>query len=119
MGYAATSVALAATFVGLVGLFLGFGTAGAIALAAIMYPTAIRSTGVGWGMAMGRFGQIVAPWIAGTLLGAGWTADRIMILIAGGGVIVAVFVVLFAAWFARNAGGIGMAEPSVKIPQEA
>ena len=119
LGYAATSVALAATFVGLVGLFLGFGTAGAIALAAIMYPTAIRSTGVGWGMAMGRFGQIVAPWIAGTLLGAGWTADRIMIVIAGGGVIAAVFVVLFGAWFARNAGGIGAAEPSAKAPQAA
>ena len=55
LGYAASSVALAATFVGLVGLFLGFGTAGAIALAAIIYPTPIRSTGVGWGMAMGRF----------------------------------------------------------------
>jgi MFS transporter, AAHS family, 4-hydroxybenzoate transporter len=116
LGYAASSVALAATFVGLVGLFLGFGTAGAIALAAIMYPTAIRSTGVGWGMAMGRFGQIVAPWIAGALLGAGWTADRIMIVIAGGGLIAAVFVVLFRAWFVRNAVGIGVAEPSAKTP---
>jgi MFS transporter, AAHS family, 4-hydroxybenzoate transporter len=119
LGYAASSVALAATFVGLVGLFLGFGTAGAIALAAIMYPTAIRSTGVGWGMAMGRFGQIVAPWIAGALLGAGWTADRIMIVIAGGGLIAAVFVVFFGAWFARNGGAIGVAKPSGKTPQAA
>jgi hypothetical protein len=68
LGYGASSVALAATFVGLVGLFMGFGTGGAIGLAAIIYPTPIRSTGVGWGMAMGRFGQIVGPLVAGALL---------------------------------------------------
>ena len=76
LGYAASSVALAATFIGLVGLFMGLGPAGAIALSALIYPTPIRSTGVGWGMAMGRFGQIVGPLIAESLLGAGWTADR-------------------------------------------
>jgi AAHS family 4-hydroxybenzoate transporter-like MFS transporter len=112
LGYAASSVALAATFVGLVGLFLGFGTASAIALAAIIYPTPIRSTGVGWGMAMGRFGQIVAPFIAGALLGAGWTADRIMLVIACGGLIAAVFVVLFHAWFVRQNAEMRTDDPS-------
>jgi AAHS family 4-hydroxybenzoate transporter-like MFS transporter len=102
LGYGASSVALAATFIGLVGLFMGLGTAGAIALSAMIYPTPIRSTGVGWGMAMGRFGQIVGPLIAGTLLGAGWTADRIMIVIACGGLIAALFIVLFRAWFVRR-----------------
>ena len=99
LGYGAHSVALAATFVGLIGLFMGFGTAGAIAISATIYPTAIRSTGVGWGMAMGRFGQIVGPLIAGALLGAGWTADRIMLVVAGGGLIAAVFVVFFRVWY--------------------
>ena len=112
LGYAASSVALAATFVGLVGLFLGFGTASAIALAAIIYPTPIRSTGVGWGMAMGRFGQIVAPFIAGALLGAGWTAGRIMLVIACGGLIAAVFVVLFRAWFVRRKVEMGTDDPA-------
>jgi MFS transporter, AAHS family, 4-hydroxybenzoate transporter len=98
LGYGASSVALAALFIGLVGLFMGLGTAGAIALAATIYPTPIRSTGVGWGMAMGRFGQIVGPLIAGALLSAGWTADRIMMAISGGGVIAAVFIVLFQMW---------------------
>ena len=100
LGYAASSVALAAIFIGLIGLFMGLGTGGAIALSALIYPTSIRSTGVGWGMAMGRFGQIVGPLLAEVLLGAGWTADRIMIVIACGGLIGAVFVVLFRAWFA-------------------
>jgi AAHS family 4-hydroxybenzoate transporter-like MFS transporter len=100
LGYGASSVALAATGIGLVGLFLGLGTAGAIALSALIYPTPIRSTGVGAGMAMGRFGQIVGPLIAGALLGAGWSADRIMIVIACGGIIGAIFVLLFRAWYA-------------------
>jgi AAHS family 4-hydroxybenzoate transporter-like MFS transporter len=105
LGYGASSVALAATFIGLIGLFMGLGTAGAIALSALIYPTPIRSTGVGWGMAMGRFGQIVGPLIAGGLLSAGWTADRIMTLVAGGGVIAAVFITLFRAWFVARGGG--------------
>ena len=107
LGYGASSVALAATFIGLIGLFMGLGTGGAIALAAIIYPTPIRSTGVGWGMAMGRCGQIVGPLIAGALLGAGWTADNIMSVIAGGGLIAAVFVVLFRAWFAARISAPG------------
>ncbi len=102
LGYGASSVMLAATFIGLVGLFLGLGTGAAIALAAMIYPTPIRSTGVGWGMAMGRFGQIVGPLIAGALLGAGWTADRIMMVIAGGGLIAAVFVLLLNGWLSRR-----------------
>jgi MFS transporter, AAHS family, 4-hydroxybenzoate transporter len=102
LGYGASSVPLAAAFIGLVGLFLGLGTAGAIALAALIYPTSIRSTGIGWAMAMGRFGQIVGPLIAGALLGAGWTADRIMMVIAVGGLIAAVFVLFLNAWLTRR-----------------
>jgi MFS transporter, AAHS family, 4-hydroxybenzoate transporter len=102
LGYGAASVALAATFIGLIGVFMGLGTGGAIALAATIYPTPIRSTGIGWGMAMGRFGQIIGPLIAGALLRAGWTAGPIMTVIAGGGLIAAAFVVLFSAWFLRR-----------------
>jgi AAHS family 4-hydroxybenzoate transporter-like MFS transporter len=110
LGYGAPSVPLAATFIGLVGLFMGLGTAGAIALSALIYPTPIRSTGVGWGMAMGRFGQIVGPLIAGALLGAGWTADKIMIVIACAGLIAAVFVVLFRGWFVARGGDLRSGE---------
>jgi len=116
LGYGASSVALAATGIGLVGLFMGLGTAGAIALSAMIYPTPIRSTGVGWGMAMGRFGQIVGPLIAGALLAAGWKADRIMVVIACGGLIGAVFVVLFRAWYVGRAPLAGEAAPAGKIP---
>jgi len=104
LGYGASSIALAATFIGLIGVFMGLGTGGAIALAATIYPTPIRSTGAGWGMAMGRFGQIIGPLIAGVLLGAGWTAGPIMTVTACGGLIGAVFVVLFSVWLSRRGG---------------
>ena len=55
-------------------------------------------------MAMGRFGQIVGPLIAGALLGAGWTADKIMIVIAGAGLIAAIFIVLFRLWYVSRRG---------------
>jgi AAHS family 4-hydroxybenzoate transporter-like MFS transporter len=117
LGYGASSVALAATFIGLIGVFMGFGTGGAIALAATIYPTPIRSTGVGWGMAMGRFGQIVGPLIAGQLLSAGWTADHIMTVIACGGLIAAVFIVLFRAWYVRrDVNALATEDASAKSP---
>ena len=43
------------------------------ALAATMYPTAARSTGVGWALGMGRFGAILAPLLGGALLAAGFS----------------------------------------------
>ena len=107
LGYGASSVALAATFIGLVGVFIGLGTGGAIALAALIYPTAIRSTGVGLAMALGRFGQVIGPLIAGGLLGHGWRADQIMLVIGAGGVIGAIFVVLFRAWAAGRKDEVG------------
>jgi AAHS family 4-hydroxybenzoate transporter-like MFS transporter len=56
-----------------VAVFLaGFGVIGgqtaANALAAVSYPTEIRSTGVGWALGVGRVGSIVGPAVAGVLL---------------------------------------------------
>ncbi len=98
LGYGAASVALAASFIGLQGLFIGFATGGVIALAALIYPTAIRSSGVGLGMASGRLGQVAGPLIAGAMLGAGLDASQIMLWIGLAGVIGAVAVGLLQLW---------------------
>jgi AAHS family 4-hydroxybenzoate transporter-like MFS transporter len=54
----------------------GFGVLGGQfgnnASAGLLYPTAIRSTGVGWAFAFGRFGGIVGPLIGGMLLQRHW-----------------------------------------------
>lgn len=54
---------------------LGFGIQGGFvglyAVAARMYPTEIRSTGVGWAIGIGRLGGIAGPLIGGLLIGWG------------------------------------------------
>jgi AAHS family 4-hydroxybenzoate transporter-like MFS transporter len=53
-------------------MLAGFGVIGAqvglTALSAITYPVAIRSTGLGWGLGVGRIGSIVGPSVGGSLL---------------------------------------------------
>ena len=51
--------------------------AGINALSAMYYPTAIRSTGVGWALGIGRIGSIVGPLIGGVMLSMQWTPQQI------------------------------------------
>jgi AAHS family 4-hydroxybenzoate transporter-like MFS transporter len=46
-------------------------------LAATFYPTALRSSGIGWGLGIGRIGAIVGPVLAGELLNLKWPASRL------------------------------------------
>jgi AAHS family 4-hydroxybenzoate transporter-like MFS transporter len=39
-------------------------------LSASIYPTAVRSTGVGWALGIGRVGAIIGPVVGGMLLAA-------------------------------------------------
>lgn len=61
-----------------------FGQAGFIGLysvAARLYPTHVRATGIGWAIGLGRVGAIIGPSIAGLLIGLGWErADYFMVL---------------------------------------
>lgn len=47
------------------------GFTGLYAIAAKVYPTEIRSTGVGWAIGLGRLGAVAGPWVAGYLIAAG------------------------------------------------
>jgi MFS transporter, AAHS family, 4-hydroxybenzoate transporter len=62
-------VLLTATF--FLGVCVSGGQKSVIALAAIFYPPALRSTGVGWALGLGRLGAIGGPFVIGALLGAG------------------------------------------------
>jgi AAHS family 4-hydroxybenzoate transporter-like MFS transporter len=48
------------------------GQPGLNALSATFYPTYLRSTGLGWGLGIGRIGSIVGPYIGGVLIGLQW-----------------------------------------------
>jgi AAHS family 4-hydroxybenzoate transporter-like MFS transporter len=47
------------------------------ALAATYYPTYLRSTGVGWGLGVGRVGAIVGPPIFGALMAQQWNTQQL------------------------------------------
>ena len=48
------------------------------AMAAMYYPTTIRSTGVGWALGIGRVGSIVGPMIGGVMLSRNWPPQQIL-----------------------------------------
>jgi AAHS family 4-hydroxybenzoate transporter-like MFS transporter len=53
------------------------GQPGVNALAATYYPTYLRSTGIGWGLGIGRIGAIVGPVVAGQLIGLKWSSQQL------------------------------------------
>jgi AAHS family 4-hydroxybenzoate transporter-like MFS transporter len=94
LGPSVTSLSLAATATAAVGFFVGIAGSGCIALAAIIYPTEIRATGIGWGIAMGRGGQVVAPLAAGQIIGATGDGSLMLLVMASALVISIAFVFL-------------------------
>ncbi|SDT03386.1 MFS transporter [Bradyrhizobium canariense] len=58
------------------------GQIAANALAAGFYPTAVRATGVGWALGIGRVGSIVGPLVGGALLSMKWSAADVFITAA-------------------------------------
>jgi AAHS family 4-hydroxybenzoate transporter-like MFS transporter len=53
---------------------------GANALAGVLYPSSIRSTGVGWALGIGRFGAAVGPLIGAALLAAKMPVGKLFLL---------------------------------------
>lgn len=71
------SVAVVLVLIFILMYFVQGGFTGLYAVAARLYPTEIRTTGVGWAIGAGRIGAILGPSLAGFILGAGisinWT----------------------------------------------
>jgi len=98
-GQATSSVAMLGTASFLAGFFVGGTGTGLIAVAAGMYPTSIRSTGIGWAMGMGRVGQVFGPILAGVIVGLGYKVGGIFYAAAVPCFIAALFLVFL--YFAR------------------
>jgi len=64
----------------LTGFGVGGGQNSLNTLTGMLYPTAIRSTGVGWAMGIGRIGSIVGPVLGGVLVAAHWSVQMIIMV---------------------------------------
>jgi AAHS family 4-hydroxybenzoate transporter-like MFS transporter len=77
IGEAGGSLQLLAPLVFAASFCVGGGQTAANALAAEFYPTAMRSTGVGWALGIGRIGSVVGPTLGGILLAGGVSTRQI------------------------------------------
>lgn len=90
IGEAGASIRLLAMAVFASGMGVIGGQTASNALTADFYPTAIRSTGVGWALGIGRVGSILGPVLGGFLLSYGGGAKRVFWAAAAAAVIAAV-----------------------------
>jgi MFS transporter, AAHS family, 4-hydroxybenzoate transporter len=67
---------------GLIGFTMQGGFVGLYGLAARLYPTAIRATGVGLALGLGRAGAILGPLVGGQLIGAGFSMSANFMIFA-------------------------------------
>jgi AAHS family 4-hydroxybenzoate transporter-like MFS transporter len=71
------------------------------ALSATYYPTYLRSTGIGWGLGIGRIGAIVGPVLGGEFLALKWSIESIFYVAAIPALITAI--AMFALRWAMSA----------------
>jgi AAHS family 4-hydroxybenzoate transporter-like MFS transporter len=45
----------------------------------MFYPTAIRATGIGWALGVGRIGAVIGPAVGGILVGAGFAPANVFL----------------------------------------
>ncbi len=61
------------------GFFVVGAQSGSNALAASLYPTSVRGTGVGWALGVGRIGSIVGPVVGGVMLAQHWDMSQVFL----------------------------------------
>jgi MFS transporter, AAHS family, 4-hydroxybenzoate transporter len=72
---------------------------GSNALAAHLYPTSVRSTGVGWALGIGRIGSIIGPVVGGMMLAQHW--DRSKLFLSGAIPALCAMLAVAAMWLSR------------------
>ena len=82
IGQPVFSIAAVFVLVFIAGWCVVGGQPGINALAATFYPTYLRSTGVGWGLGVGRAGAIVGPVVGGEFMRRHWSTRDIFLAAA-------------------------------------
>lgn len=109
IGYSSHSVPVAMAVIFATGFCVVGAQTAANALVAHYYPTALRSTGVGWALGIGRVGSIVGPLVGGTLLAMRWDTHSLFLAAAVPAVVAALasFAVTGAIGAQRRAAPAG------------
>ena len=76
------------------GFIISAAQTGTMVLAARLYPTSIRSTGVGWGLGVGRIGAIISPLLGGAALAAQWSRQSLFLTAAVPAIVCAIAMLL-------------------------
>ena len=71
-GFSLTDTPVLAVAMFLTGCCINGGQGSLNTISAMFYPTAIRATGIGWALGVGRIGAVIGPAVGGILVGAGW-----------------------------------------------
>jgi AAHS family 4-hydroxybenzoate transporter-like MFS transporter len=91
------------------------GQIAANALAAGFYPTAVRATGVGWALGIGRIGSIVGPLVGGALLTMKWSAGQVFAAAAAAALCAALAAFSLSRLAGLGGSGRGVAESPASI----
>src|SRR5205807_1953761 len=87
----------------LLGVLSNAAMAGLYAVGPPLYPTAVRATGMGSAIGIGRLGAILAPLASGALLDRGWEAAQLYGLFSGAFAIAAMAMLLIGSRAALTA----------------
>jgi AAHS family 4-hydroxybenzoate transporter-like MFS transporter len=98
IGQPGLSLAVLFVLVFIAGWCVVGGQPGINALAGTYYPTYLRSTGVGWGLGVGRAGAIVGPVLGGEFMRMKWSTQD-MFLAAAVPALVSTIVMFSLRWF--------------------
>jgi AAHS family 4-hydroxybenzoate transporter-like MFS transporter len=117
MGTHGISVIALAFFSTVAGFGVLGGQFGSNASAGLLYPTAIRSSGVGWAFAMGRIGAIVGPYIGAVLIGRHVPMRNLFLAASAPMAIGAVAALVLARLCYRRYGGLTLDDTPIAAPE--
>ncbi|CAH0997706.1 4-hydroxybenzoate transporter PcaK [Emticicia aquatica] len=82
---------------GLIGFGIQGGFVGLYAVSARLYPTEIRTTGVGWAIGAGRLGAIIGPLLGGVFIGMGLSMTTNFMIYAIPALIAGIFTIYISS----------------------
>jgi MFS transporter, AAHS family, 4-hydroxybenzoate transporter len=112
------TIAILSTASFVAGLFLGLTQSGIMLLSALIYPVAVRSTGVGCTMGVGRFGATIMPLIVGAMVALRLGAQQIF-LVMGALLLLAVPCIWVLVIYQRRDRDTPSSTPGVSISRVA